>query len=266
MNTRSLPKICVAFLAIAATAQALSAATVEETVVNQIPAAALKSLVLSNVNGSIQCIGKDTDTIELACKIKVKASSEETAQEYYDKINIAIEEKGGVLVVDTKLPKNKGGGFWRWVSGNNINASVEYLVHVPAGLDVKLESVNGGVTVSDIAGQVDLETVNGGIKASGLSGSADVETVNGGINVEFSESLVMQDMSFETVNGGVKVKLPGSAAFHVKVSTVNGGIGCDFDLPSDAVKKRRDLDAKINGGGPRIRIETVNGGVSVQKS
>jgi len=265
MNNRSLAKVGLAITAIALSTFTLSAAKLEETVVNQVPLAGLTKLDLSNVNGSIKCYGKDTDIIELACTIKVKAGSDEAAQQYYDKINIEIVEDGNTLVVKTKMPK-KGGGFWSWITGNNISASVDYVLNIPSSLDLELESVNGGVNVQDMAGAVDLETVNGGIKASGLSGSANVETVNGGINVEFSGELKLEKMKFETVNGGVKVSLPETAAFHLNVSTVNGGIGCDFDLPSDAVKKRRHLDANINGGGPTIRIDTVNGGVSVKKS
>lgn len=264
MKNRSLPKAWVAFLTIALSAFTLSAAKLEETVVNQVPLAGLSKLDLSNVNGSIKCFGKDTDIIELACTIKVKAGSDEAAQQYYDKINIEIVEDGDALVVKTKLPK-RSNGFWRWISGNNVNASVDYVLNIPSSLELKLESVNGGVSVNDMAGAVDLETVNGGIKARGLSGSADVETVNGGINVEFTEALALDKMKFETVNGGVKVGLPGDAAFHLNVSTVNGGIGCDFELSGDAVKKRRHLDADINGGGPTIRIDTVNGGVNVSK-
>ncbi len=262
MNNLFHSKTLISIFALALTSMISHAAKVEEAVVHQIPADSIQKIDLNNVNGSIKCVGIDTDTIELTCTMKVKAGSEETAQTYLDKIVIDIENEGDTLSVKTKLPKS-GKGFWRWVSGSNVNASVDYILNVPQEMAVSLASVNGGVTVTDLAGDIDLETVNGGIKARGISGSANVDTVNGGINVAFTEDLVMDDMTFQTVNGGVKVALPESAAFNVKVSTVNGGINCDFPLPSDATKKRRHLNANINGGGPALRVETVNGGVSI---
>ena len=264
MKSRILPKSLLAVLTIGLASAGLQAKTIEETVVHQIPVANLKNLDLSNVNGSIKCEGKATDMIELACVIKVKAGSEESAQKYMDSINIDIQENADELIVKTKMPKNRG-GFWKWVSGNNTNASVSYEITVPESFGVDLESVNGGIKVKNLKGEVDLETVNGGINAEALSGSANAETVNGGIKVVFTEGASIQDMKFEAVNGGIKVVLPESAAFDTDVSTVNGGIDCEFDLPSNAVKKRRHLNAKINGGGPNIRIETVNGGVGIKK-
>jgi len=262
MNSQSLIKNAIAILTLSLSVCTLSATKIEETVVHQIPATSLSKLDLSNINGSITCTGVESDIVELTCNLKVKAGSEEAAKSYMDKINIDIIQDGDQLKVQTKYPKNKN-GFWNWISRNGTSASVEYLITVPKSLEVKLESVNGSITASELGGKTHLETVNGGIKAEALSAPAKAETVNGSIHCEFTENATLSDMKFETVNGSIKVKLPKDSAFYLTVETVNGGINCDFDLPSDASKGRRSLKANINGGGPHLSFETVNGSVGV---
>ncbi len=265
MNHPFHHKSLLSLFAFAITAMAVQAAKVEETTVHQIPAQNLTLVDLSNVNGSIQCVGKDTDVVELVCTLKASADSKTSAQAYLDKIVIDIKEEGNVLHVNTRLPKKSGSGFWKWIAGKSVNASVDYVLNVPKAMAVDLESVNGSVTVNDLSGKVKLETVNGGVRAKGISAAANVQTVNGSVHCEFTEALTLQDMSFGTVNGSIKVFLPDTAAFTISVETVNGGINCDFDLSSDAVKKRRHLSGSVNGGGPRLSFETVNGSVGVHR-
>ena len=60
------------------------------------------------------------------------------------------------------------------------------------------------------------------------------------------------------------VHLPSAAPANVSVRTVNGGITVDgFANVTGAERKRRHYEGKLNGGGPTLRVETVNGGVSV---
>jgi hypothetical protein len=66
----------------------------------------------------------------------------------------------------------------------------------------------------------------------------------------------------ETVNGGVVVMVPKTAKADLHASVVNGGLSVG-DLPVEVVgqQTRRRLEGKLNGGGPRIEIGAVNGGV-----
>jgi len=66
----------------------------------------------------------------------------------------------------------------------------------------------------------------------------------------------------ETVNGGVVVSVPRDAKADVRASVVNGGLSVG-DLPVETIgaQSRRRLEGKLNGGGPRIVIGAVNGGV-----
>ena len=141
---------------------------------------------------------------------------------------------------------------------------VRYEVRVPPSIAVNLTTVNGKVELEGVTGAVALETVNGGVEARGVTALRTAETVNGSISLELA-ALSPQGARIETVNGSVGVKLPTTTSADVSVRTVNGGIAVDgFGKVDEAERRRRHFDGKLNGGGPTLRVETVNGGVTVR--
>jgi DUF4097 and DUF4098 domain-containing protein YvlB len=106
--------------------------------------------------------------------------------------------------------------------------SVEYRVSVPRGARVR---------VSDVNGSVEVEVAR--VEPSGRS-------------------------ELHTTNGSVRLTLPRDASADVEASTVNGSVGCDFDL-ADGRKSRRKLEGRIGSGGARFEIGTVNGSVHVDR-
>ena len=262
-KTFPIPTLLSLLLIGLGTAVYTQAASLEDSVTHQFSAAEFERVEVSNINGSITCTGDASDQIELIAIRKVRAGSDSDAESYLEQIHIDIKPDGSTLKVETKLPR-KQGGFWQWVTGSQLNATVEYQLRVPAGMNVGLDSVNGSISADALEGSVKIETVNGRIHASNLHAKAQMETVNGSIECSFASDASFESLSFETVNGSIKVKLPANAAFDLDIETVNGGIHCDFDLPADAVHKRRELHARINGGGPRVKLETVNGSASVK--
>jgi DUF4097 and DUF4098 domain-containing protein YvlB len=70
--------------------------------------------------------------------------------------------------------------------------------------------------------------------------------------------------SISTTNGSVRLTLPADAAAEIDARTVNGGIGCDFDL-SNETKAHRRLAGRIGAGGGRFELRTVNGAVNIDR-
>jgi DUF4097 and DUF4098 domain-containing protein YvlB len=64
----------------------------------------------------------------------------------------------------------------------------------------------------------------------------------------------------ETVNGKINLTLGSDLSAEVEGDNVNGRVSCD--LPGFSVKKH-SLGGSWNGGGPAIRLETVNGSIRV---
>lgn len=216
--------------------------------------AANATLEIQNTNGSITVRTHTQPTIIVVAQRTARAVSEQGAREILSRTS--LEASASTTLVRLATPRSQG--FSR---GQQLE--VRYEISVPATLAVTLTTVNGKVELEGVTGAVALETVNGGIEARGLTSLRRAETVNGSIRLQLG-SLPAQGAQIETVNGSVAVDLPAAVPATVSVRTVNGGITVDgFTRVADAERKRRQYDGKLNGGGPMLRVETVNGRVSV---
>jgi DUF4097 and DUF4098 domain-containing protein YvlB len=139
---------------------------------------------------------------------------------------------------------------------------VNFTVHVPAGVDFSGHTVNGGIDVRSLSGNVEAYTVNGDIDIS-TSGYAEATTVNGSIDAVVGRADWDGRLEFETVNGSITVELPDGIGADVTARTINGAIETDFPLTVSGRFSHRSLSGSIGGGGDEISLVTVNGSVSL---
>jgi DUF4097 and DUF4098 domain-containing protein YvlB len=181
-----------------------------------------------------------------------RASSDEEAQTVLKETSITEAVTPTRVTIQTST--GKGFQFGR----RSIN--VEYHVIVPAGLQITVKTENGGIGLHDADGTFAASTTNGGIRATNLSGQVAAHVVNGGIVVDFAH--VGGPTTLDTVNGGIRVNLPTDANVDVEASAVNGGVSSDAALNLAGVEKSRQrMTGKLNAGGTKITVSTVNGGV-----
>ena len=72
-------------------------------------------------------------------------------------------------------------------------------------------------------------------------------------------------MGLHTVNGSIDLTLSAAAAAQVKASTVNGGINSDFPVTVKGEFGNRSMSGAIGGGGPDIKMNTVNGSIRLHR-
>lgn len=145
--------------------------------------------------------------------------------------------------------------------------SVSYEIFVPQNTDLTLKAVNGGITLSDIRGQIRFGVTNGGVQLKRVAGDVSGQTVNGGIQVELAGAIWDgRQLDVSTKNGGVTLGVPSSYSAHIQAETGNGRIQSDF--PSAMAEDRRvhKLDLNLGSGGPLIHMATVNGGLRLRRS
>lgn len=204
-----------------------------------------------NVNGQVQVEQATGSDVEVRAERIAKASTDDAANELLGKVEMAETKTADGVKLETKAPKNWGRG----------GVEVKYFVKVPAGVKVSAQTTNGGIRLLSISNEVVASTVNGGVNGDGLTGAVEATTTNGGIDLSLG-AVAEGGVKAETVNGGVVVSVPRDAKADVRASVVNGGLSVG-DLPVTTVgeQSRRRLEGKLNGGGPRIVIGAVNGGV-----
>ena len=155
---------------------------------------------------------------------------------------------------------------WR-DDGDDGWVSVHFTVRVPAGVRADLRTVNGGVEVRGATAEVVARTTNGSIRAESEGGPVSARTVNGSITASMRTVGDARDLDFSTTNGSVTVEMPASLGAQVEMSTVNGRVNTEFPVTVSGRIDPRRLTATIGGGGgPRLRLRTVNGSVDLRRA
>ncbi len=215
---------------------------------------------VSNLNGSITVEAWDNPQIYLET-VKIADTKERLSY-----VDIDIEAGQSNFVVKTDY------GSWKNKNQNDRNRNygkleVNFRLKVPrtAVLD-EIESVNGSVTVSNMTNYTEVSAVNGTVKANNLRGTAKLSTVNGSVNADFDELNNGSIISLGTVNGSVKLIIPTTANATLRADTVNGSINNEFGLPVRKGKYvGRDLYGRIGTGEVKIKLSSVNGGLSISR-
>ena len=224
------------------------------------PLSANGRVSVSNVNGSI--------TIDTWERNEVKLEAVKTADDKskLSEVEIQIDAQKDFLKIETNYDSWKSdGGNRGWKNYGRL--SVEYHLTVPknAVLD-EIETVNGSVNITNSNNLTKASTVNGTVNANNLRGTANLSTVNGNVEANFDQLQSSSKITLETVNGRVNLTIPSDSDATVKADTVNGSIVNDFGLP---VRKGqyvgKDLYGKIGSGEVQIRLNSVNGGLSIKR-
>jgi putative adhesin len=90
----------------------------------------------------------------------------------------------------------------------------------------------------------------------------EASTVNGGIQMDLDA--ITGDTKMVTVNGGVIVNVAPGLNADLEASVVNGGVRVQDGLTLAADERSRErVTGRIGNGGPRLVVQTTNGGVRV---
>lgn len=221
-------------------------------------------LEISNINGHIEVTRAAGRTADVTVTKTVKKGDGSM-------VKAIMEEGGGGMHVCTifinREPNrrtcdgdNNNNGRGR----DNFDVDMRYVVRVPAGAMLSIDNVNGNITVTGADNDSKIDTVNGDIIFDGGSASS-LETVNGKIVGTFSRAAWEGTMSVETVNGSVELTFPANFDADVSGETVNGGVHSVFPIKIDDGWGPKSFKGRIGNGGRKLRISTVNGGITLKK-
>lgn len=218
---------------------------------------------LINVNGKITAEAAPGDEVIVEGRRTAKSRSDEAAKELLGKLEIREEVTGSSVRVESRPPR---------LSGFNSH-SIEWTVKIPKGLTVDLRTINGGVRIDGLSGEIHAKTTNGVVKGLNIIPKViEASSVNGVVEFELAEALEATDsIDLETVNGGVNLALPAASKATLALRCVNGGVTVsDLDAQREEstrdFEKRRRFNGTINGGGARVSVSTTNGGVRLTRS
>jgi DUF4097 and DUF4098 domain-containing protein YvlB len=227
----------------------------------------LKSLAVENINGSVEIVSGPS--FKADADVTVFASTDRLASHWLAEVKARFENDNGELTLYTEEPGvsvRRSGRGWSVHSHHDDEGwrtEVKYRITAPAGLSVSVSTVNGAVSVSELAAPLDLSTVNGKIDVTGARRESKLNTVNGVIRAAFVDLPKGADVDVRTVNGGITLTLPAKAGFRFEGHTMSGDILSTFPLPAapdadEAVRERDETRAardKIRAERDKIKQE-----------
>lgn len=216
------------------------------------PLAASGRVEIGNTNGFIEVTTGSGQNVDVKAVRVARAATKETAREMLTKTTIREEVTADLVKLTTERP---AGGF------GHGGVEVRYTVTIPPTARVELQTTNGRIGVTNVTAGVRAGTTNGEIEGRGLSGAVRASTTNGSVDLELAT--LSGDVQVSTTNGAVSVRLPADSKATVSTRWTNGGVEVSGLTIEESEKSRRRFDGRLNGGGPRIDVETTNGSITL---
>ena len=139
-------------------------------------------------------------------------------------------------------------------SGGNIKAG-----EIRGGLEA--ETSGGSIHVSEVSGDVDVETSGGSIRIRDVDGNVEAQTSGGSISVRFTGSPAGE---LETSGGSIDVQFSGDAGVDLEARTSGGRVTIDEEFSITGRVERGEVEAKLNGGGEELNLQTSGGNIRVR--
>lgn len=138
------------------------------------------SLEVHNKYGKIQVATWDLDSVAIEVDILLTESSRSKMKKLKADVGIDFTAAQRYIIAKTVIKSESGRlaselkSIGNTIAGSNKRVEVNYLVHLPAYMDVVLTNKFGDIYMDDLEGQADIELSNGVLKANRLTGNSSI--------------------------------------------------------------------------------------------
>lgn len=182
------------------------------------------------------------------------------------------QSAGGDVTIEGTF--DRGDNYW----GRNMR--VKFSITVPkdynlnirtAGGAIEIDDLNGNIDahtsggsiqIADVNGEVELHTSGGSITTGSVNGDLNAHTSGGSINATFAKQLT-DDVKLDTSGGSITVRMIEDMKVDLDAKTSGGRVRTDFNVNGRISKK--SIRGEINGGGPRLKLHTSGGSISIKE-
>lgn len=252
---------------------------------------------LKTFDGPIEVSTGGASRVSITLQEKIDASDDAEADALLAKVKLVFENAEDGVTVLAECPEKHGFSVF---GRNRCGVSLRWKVVVPKNFNVDLDTAGGAITVSDlkgnvradtsggairlgeIDGKVHADTSGGEIKVDKVTGPASLDTSGGAIRVARAENTVHADTSggavevgfygplkgastLDTSGGSITVRVDDTAAFDLVADTSGGRVKCELPIVDRGDHENDHLEGKVNGGGPRLKLDTSSGDIRILK-
>lgn len=217
------------------------------------------ALDLSHLAGDIRVTAGGNSEIRIDATKRVRHRDPAQGKRVLDALRVDINNFNNRVEVRTIYPRR---GQFGSTSGNNISASVDYVITVPPGASVVLKSISGDINVTNIKGEVRAETVSGDVEIINTPNVALAKTISGDVtarDIGTQTTLVLSTVSGSVIGTGLKVRAleAGSVSGNVRL------IGSEIDrLEAKSLSGSIEFNAPLTKGG-RYEFTSHSGDVRI---
>ena len=178
-----------------------------------------------NKYGKVDVKTWDRDRVRIEVSIRVRATTEDNAQEVFDRIQIDFTNRPDLVKAQTEI-NGRGGSWWNWGS-NSDDFNIDYEVFLPRSSKLDLQNSYGDAVVDPLGGDVRTDIKYGNLMLKGVGGKLNLALGYGNANVLEARDL-KADLSY------CKFTLNAARDIHLmsKYSKVNVGPARNVDIES----------------------------------
>jgi hypothetical protein len=205
-------------------------------------------VVVQNLYGDVEIVAWDRD------QVLVQAFKKSSDPRRLEDAQVVVDSSANLVSIRTQY------------AGTDAEhpASVDYRIMVPRGVNLEnVKLINGGLSITGVAGPVKASSVNGSIHVEKLEGQADLSTVNGRLEAGFQCVSRANPINLSSVNGPIQLSIPSGSGAMLDARNLSGGIESAFGRSWRGPDGHR-LRAQVNRGGAQIHLHNVNGGISIR--
>jgi len=220
--------------------------------VHRVAATGAPVRVDGHLNGAVEVVGWDGGHIEVHLRVVARAETEAEARALAEQVRFAAS--GTSLSVDG--PRHTRDANWH----------ASFVLFVPASSDLDIETINGPLSVRGVSGRMDLSTQNGPLSLRDVSGDVRARTQNGPLTVRLTGSTWSgAGLDAEALNGPATLYVPDGYSANLETGTINGPLSSDVPLTVTRLSRNSHIDTVLGSGGPRVRVVTTNGPLSIRR-
>lgn len=202
-------------------------------------------------NGGVSVTGWDRADIVVRTRIRAQARSMSEAKAIAGQVRTVIN--GSTITVDG--PSNEDENQW----------SASLVASVPTRSNLRVETRNGPVSVSQVHGDMNLQTRNGPLALNDLAGTVTARTTNGPLSISLSGNRWDGGgLDARTTNGPLTISVPENYSAHLETGTTNGPVSLGFPVMVSG-RINRDISTDLGSGGATIRATTTNGPLTLRR-
>jgi len=212
-----------------------------------------------------------------------------------DEVRITANQDGNAVEIEVRVPR------MQWNFGYH-RRTINVELMLPAEASLSARTSDGHISVSSLTGSLDLQTSDGRISLRGVRGEMrlhtsdgriegdsldgrlvaetsdgritvsgrfdllDLRTSDGSIDAQVRPgSRVTAPWSVRTSDGNVTLHLPGELDADLDAHAQDGRISFGFPITVSGELSRSRIHAKLNAGGPPLRVRTSDGNIQVDR-